>query len=247
MDDGAFFTPHCHWSETLLAERVGVSRRTITRIKPRLVAKGWITWRRVWRPGQRWQNCVYTILAGWHSGRPLSDRMRELAEQVAVAKLRERELEVAAQRIADEVAELGERIIEAHAEGNDALGTKLSKARARAEGVGIRDASERLEGAKRAVQRAEVERSVYAAEHVDGLLAERKPDAEAAAQAVQDAVEALATAQKQWDAAQSDLATILRLAGRSSEGLPQFPPALADLVRSARRAQVDVPSPAVAS
>jgi hypothetical protein len=63
---GGFFTPHCHWSEALIAAKVGVSRRTITRIKPCLVAKGWLRWKRVWRPGSRWQHCVYEILAGWH-------------------------------------------------------------------------------------------------------------------------------------------------------------------------------------
>ena len=81
--------------------------------------------------------------------------------------------------------------------------------------------------------------AVYAAENADGLLAERKPDAEAAAAQVQAAVEALAQAQKQWDAAQSDLQTILRLAGRSSEGLPQFPPALAELTRHAPPRRAD--------
>jgi hypothetical protein len=121
---------------------------------------------------------------------------------------------------------------------------KLSKQRAKAEGSGLRDARERAEGARRAAERAEVERGVFCAENADALLAERKPDAEAAAQAVQDALEALARAQKQWHNAQSDLATILRLAGRSTDGLPQFPPALAELTRNARRAgQVDVPSP----
>jgi hypothetical protein len=176
--------------------------------------------------------------------RPLTDRMAELGEAVAAAKIKARELEVAEQSIRAEVATLSEAVIEAHAVGDNALGVKLSKQRARAEGAGLRDASERLEGAKRAVDRAEVERATFCAENVDRLLREKKPDADAAAQAVQDAVAALAAAQKQWDSAQSGLAAILRLAGRSTEGLPVFPTALVDLTRHARRAgQVDVPSP----
>ena len=178
------------------------------------------------------------------SQRPLSDQLRGLGEQVVLARERSRELELAAQRIADVVAALGEEVVEAHAQGDDARATKLSKQRARAEGVGTREATERLEGARRAVDRAEVARGVFCAENIDELLRERRPDAEAAAAAVQQAVEALAQAEKQWNAAQSDLQTILRLAGRSSEGLPQFPTALAELTRHARRAgQVDVPSP----
>ena len=86
------------------------------------------------------------------SQRPLSDELRSLGEQVAVSKLRERELEVAAQRIADEAAELAEEIVECHATGDEARAVKLGRARARLEGVATREAGERLEGAKRAVR-----------------------------------------------------------------------------------------------
>ena len=65
-----------------------------------------------------------------------------------------------------------------------------------------------------------------------------------AAEAVRSAVAALAEAQKHWDAVQSDTAMVLRLAGRSTEGLSAFPAALQELTRNARRAgQVDVPTP----
>jgi formate dehydrogenase maturation protein FdhE len=177
--------------------------------------------------------------------RPHSAQLTELGEQITLARQRARELELAQQRITDEAAALAEEIIECHATGDDVRATKLGKTRARLEGVAIREAGERLEGAKRAIDRAEVERSAFCMEHADELLAERRPDAEAAAAAVRDAVEALAAAQKMWDSAQSDLAAISRLAGPSTESLPRFPEALADLTRHARRAgQVDVPTPA---
>ena len=175
------------------------------------------------------------------SVRPLSERMAELGEQIVLARRRP-ELELAQQRIVDEVAQLSEQIVELHTSGDDDGAVRLGKRRARLEGAGLREAGERLEGAKRAVDRAEVERATFCSANADALLLERKPDAEAAAQAVQDAVEALAQAQKQWDSAQSDLATILRLTGRSSEGLPAFPPALASSRHARRAGQVDVPS-----
>jgi hypothetical protein len=176
--------------------------------------------------------------------RPLSERLAELTAAIATASTRAREIGLEQERVVAKVAEIGEAIVESHAEGDDARAAKLSKERARLEVSDVRETGERLEGAQRAVQRAEVERSTFAAENTDGLLAERRPDAKEAAEAVRSAVAALAEAQKHWDAVQSDTAMVLRLAGRSTEGLPAFPAALQELTRNARRAgQVDVPTP----
>ena len=48
----------------------------------------------------------------------------------------------------------------------------------------LREAEDRLEGAKRAAVRADVDRSTFAAENVDGLIAERRPDASVAVEEV---------------------------------------------------------------
>jgi hypothetical protein len=79
---------------------------------------------------------------------------------------------------------------------------------------------------------------------VDALIAEREPDARAAAAAVEQAVEQLGRAYAQWSGVESDVAALLRLAGRNAGTLPRFPELLANLVRDARRAGgVDVPLP----
>jgi chromosome segregation ATPase len=177
--------------------------------------------------------------------RPLSTQLTELTEAIATASTRHREMQLEQERVTAKVAQISDEIVECHAAGDDVKAAKLSKTRARLETTDVREAGERVEGAQRAVQRAEVERSTFAAETIDQLLAERRPDAEEAARAVEEAIASLAAAQRQWDAVQSDHAAILRFAGRSTEGLPAFPQALHDLTRHARRAgQLDVPTPA---
>jgi hypothetical protein len=105
------------------------------------------------------------------SDRPLSDRLRELGEAIGAAKVHERDLVVKQQQLAQEISDLGEQIIELHAQGDTASASKISKSRARAEGVVARDLSAQLEGSRRVVQRAEVERSTYCMENIDGVVA----------------------------------------------------------------------------
>jgi ABC-type taurine transport system substrate-binding protein len=108
----------------------------------------------------------------------------------------------------------------------------------------LREAGERLEGAKRAVARAEVERSTFAVENADGLIAERRPDALAAVEEVEAAVQRLSEAHGRWHAVSGEVAGLLRLAGRDSRDIPSFPAELEELVRDARRAGgVPVPAP----
>ena len=160
-----------------------------------------------------------------------------------MGKQRARAAELEHNRMKAQVEEATEAIVEAHASGDAARAEKLGKERSRLEGA-VRQAGERLEGARLAVTRAETERGLFAAESLDGLIAEREPDARAAAQAVEDAVEQLRAAQAQWTMVETDAASLLRLAGRSTNVLPRFPEALAALVRDARRAGgVDVPAP----
>jgi hypothetical protein len=176
--------------------------------------------------------------------RPLTARLIELGVAVRAAKQRERECEQAQRRFAADVARLTDVIVDAHADGDDARAAKASRERATLEAGGAREAGERLEGARRAAQRAEADRATFLVENVDALIAEREPDARAAAQAVEEAVERLGQAQAAWNAVEADVAALLRLAGKNTGELPQFPEALATLVRDARRAGgVDVPAP----
>ena len=87
----------------------------------------------------------------------------------------------------------------------------------------MRDAEERAEGAQRAVAKAEAELMAFAHENGDALVAERAPDAAAAAAAVEDAVEALVAAERHWQAVNGDMMGLLRISGRPSDGLPAFP------------------------
>jgi hypothetical protein len=176
--------------------------------------------------------------------RPLSARLAALSEAVPAAQRRARECDVTHRRVVAEIAQLTDAVTDAYADGDEAKAAKASKQRAALEHGSLREAQERLEGAKRAVAKAEAERGLYAAENVDGLIAEREPDARAAAQAVEDAVEHLGQAHTQWTGVESDVSALLRVAGRNAGTLPRFPELLANLVRDARRAGgVGVPLP----
>lgn len=176
--------------------------------------------------------------------RPLSARLHKLGAALVAAKQRQQERELEHRRVAAEIAQLTDAIADAYADNDEARAAKASKQRASLEQGTLREAEERLEGAGLAVQRADVERSAFAVESIDALIAEREPDARAVAQAVEDAVERLGQAQAAWNAVEADVAALLRLAGKNTGELPPFPEALATLVRDARRAAgVDVPTP----
>jgi len=175
--------------------------------------------------------------------RPLSDRLDQMGAAITAAKQRAREAELAHRRAEADALRLRDAVIEAHADGDDARARKASAARDKAEQGTLRDAAERLEGATRAVTKAEAELGLFAREHADALVAERAPDARAAADAVEAAVEQLGRAHAAWQGVASEVAGLLRLAGRDTS-LPAFPEQLATLVRDARRADgVTVPPP----
>ena len=174
--------------------------------------------------------------------RPLTARLAQLGEALVAAKQRVRERELEHRRVAAEIAQLTDAVANAFADNDEARAAEASKQRASLEQGGLREAEERLEGARRAAQHADVERATFAAENIDGLIAERQSDAEAVARAVDDAVGQLGRAHADWQAVGGEVATLLRLAGRDTS-LPAFPPRLADLVRDSRRAQAVVPPP----
>ncbi len=175
--------------------------------------------------------------------RPLGARLAELGEAITAAKQRARDCELAHSRAQGDVLRLRDAVIDALAADDEARARKASAARDKAEQATLRDAAERLEGATRRVAKAEAELGLFAREHADALVAERAPDARTAAEAVEAAVEQLGQAHAQWQGVASEVAGLLRLAGRDTS-LPAFPEQLATLVRDARRSDgVTVPPP----
>jgi len=176
--------------------------------------------------------------------RPLSDRLAVLSDAVPAASRRARECEVAHRGVVAEIARLTDAVTDAYAEGDEARAAKASKERAKLEQGSLREAEERLEGAHLAAAKAEAARGLFAAEHVDGLLAERLPDAVGAAAGAEQALEDLSRAHARWNGVEAEAAALLRLAGRDTRDLPRFPGRLATLVRDARHAgDVSVPPP----
>jgi len=174
----------------------------------------------------------------------LTAELSAIGEAIVAAKARVRDCDLAYHKVAADVAQLTDSVVSAHADGNDARAAKASKERAKLEQTTLREAAERLEGAKLAVSRSEAERGLFARNNIDALLRERAKECSAAAQATEAAVEQLGQAHARWHAVEAELAALLRLAGRSTGDLTRFPEALATLVRDARRAEgVGVPAP----
>jgi hypothetical protein len=90
--------------------------------------------------------------------RPLSARLDKLGADLVAANHRVRDCEVAHRRAEADGARLRDAVVDAHADGDEARAAKASQERDKAESGTLRDAEERLEGARRALQRADVER-----------------------------------------------------------------------------------------
>jgi hypothetical protein len=176
--------------------------------------------------------------------RPLSARLAVLSEAVPAAQRRARECEMTHRRVVAEIAQLTDAVAEAYADDDEARAAKASKQRATLELGSLRDAEERLEGARRAQQRADVERATFAAENLPGLLHERADEAQAVARQVEQALARLMQAHVAWTATEQDVAALFRLAGRETRDVARFPAELAELVRHARRVgAIEVPAP----
>jgi len=174
----------------------------------------------------------------------LTSKLAALGQAIVAAKARVRDCDLAHRKVAADVARLTDAVLEAHADGDDGRAAKASTARAKLEQTTLRDAAERLEGAKLAVTRAEADRGLFARENIDRLLAEWAPESRSVAQAVEDAVEQLGQAHAHWNAVEAELLGLLRLAGRSGGDTTRFPSELATLIRDAQRAGgAGVPAP----
>jgi hypothetical protein len=176
--------------------------------------------------------------------RPLSARLDKLGADLVAAKQRVRECELAARRAEADVTRLRDAVVDAHADGDEQRAAKASRERDKAESDTLRDTAERLEGARRAAQRADVERATFAAENLPGLVREHADQAHAVARRVEEALDGLAQAHGAWVGVAQDVAGLCRLAGQETRDVPRFPAELAELVRHARRVgAVDVPAP----
>ena len=132
--------------------------------------------------------------------------------------------------------------IDAIAAGDDDLAARLDADRAEAERTAV-DLADHVTAARLQAKRAENDRQQFAAENLPGLLGEHQQTAQAAVDAIHDALEALQAAHGQWREAETTTAHLLRLAGRGRERTPPFPADLSDLIRRLGRAQADVPLP----
>lgn len=176
--------------------------------------------------------------------RRLTAQLAAMGEAIVAAKARVRDCDMAHQKVVADVATLTDDVLEAHADGDDARAAKASKERAKLEQTTLREAAERLEGARRGVTRAEADRGLFAREHIDAMVRELAPERSAVARAVEDAVEQLAQAHARWNAVEAEVLALLRLAGRNTGETTRFPEALATLIRDVRRAGgAGVPAP----
>jgi hypothetical protein len=174
---------------------------------------------------------------------PLTHRLTELGEAVAAAGMGVRDVETEHEAATAALARIGEERVEAFSVGDDEHARQLAADRAQAE-AHVAELAERAEGACRAQQRAKTEQAEYATHHLPDLLRERRPDGEAAAQAVMEALSALQSAYKQWQAVEADSMALMRLSGADTRSQPRFPPALEGLLRDLKRAGgVEVPVP----
>src|SRR4051794_31288721 len=106
----------------------------------------------------------------------VTEQLDALHQAVTHANARHREAYLYKNQADALVAELTERILDARSHDDNALAETLSHERDLAE-RDVVEATETLEGKRRAQHRAEQERAAYAAENLDALIGEMKPDA----------------------------------------------------------------------
>jgi hypothetical protein len=172
----------------------------------------------------------------------LSDQLAEHGRAMATANQRARALELERDQARADAEQLQAQKVDAIAAGDDELAARLDADRVAAERTAA-DLVDHVAAAELQSTRAVAERQQFAADNLPGLLGEHQQTAQAAVDAVHDALEALQAAHAQWREAESHSAHLLRLAGHGRERTPQFPPVLSDLVRRLGRAQAEVPLP----
>src|SRR4051812_19213391 len=109
---------------------------------------------------------------------PALDELAAHEQRVAEADTRIREVEQQAQNANAEAERIREELVEACSVGDRALEAKLTKAKRAAEDRAAEPWAERIAGAQRAAQRAEVEHDTWRIENIRPLLEEMAPDAQ---------------------------------------------------------------------
>ncbi|UGS38937.1 hypothetical protein [Capillimicrobium parvum] len=154
-----------------------------------------------------------------------------VAERATAARAADEALHV----LVDRIRAIGESIVEAHARQDDAAAKKLNAERAKLDAT-RQDAVERAEGARRDLARVRSERASYVEAHLDGLLAEAAPDAEAAAGAIADAAGELIAATRHWHAMESSVLDLMRAAPNPDRARVPSLDAWDTIARDCRRA-----------
>jgi hypothetical protein len=175
----------------------------------------------------------------------LLDQLAEHARAIAAANQRARAVELERDTAQADAERMKAERIDALAHGDDDLAGRLDTDRAATQRT-VADLADHIAAAKLQAQRAEHDRQQFAAEHLLALLGEHRQTAQAAADAVHEALQALQALQAahaQWRDAESTTAHLLRLAGHGRERTSAFPTDLSDLIRGLNRAQADVPLP----
>lgn len=165
---------------------------------------------------------------------PWTDQLAGLREQAVSVRAQAREAQLAHQRAVEDVERLREARVKALTAEDEETAARLQTERDEAERTAV-DLADRSEAALRAVQGAESEQGAYAAQHLSGLLAERRTTATAAAEDIEHAIGELTQAATRWHNEQAAVVELLRIAGQSTHGLPTLPAAITDLIRASRR------------
>lgn len=103
----------------------------------------------------------------------LSDQLAELREQAVAIRARAREAQLAHHRAVEDIERLRETRVRALTTEDEKTAASLQAERDEAERTAA-DLDDRAEAARRAVADAEAEQGAYAAQHLSGLLAERR-------------------------------------------------------------------------
>lgn len=174
----------------------------------------------------------------------LLEQLAQLDQRVAEGHQRAIELEGEAKQAKTDLERVSGLLTEAYAADDAAAQAKLGKAKEKAQARADEPWSEKIAGAKLAARRLEVERDTWRHEHVAGLLDEVEPEAQEAAEALQNALEAVERARRGWHAVAH------RVSGMVTH-LPGQPPAMPmfdgvdSAIRTMRRdiGQVPLPMP----
>jgi hypothetical protein len=148
---------------------------------------------------------------------PKLDQLAALEEQVAAARARADETKERARHAEAEAAHVTEALTEAFSVNDTTAIARLTKAKATAETKAHEPWPERIAGAQRAAQRAEVERDAWRVEHHRELLHEVAADADAAAASLTAKIGELEAARRDWHAVAHRVAALV-------VGVPGFDP-----------------------